>query len=566
MTIATYQNNIMTQYNTNKKARYRTDGIIFTRTTQTYRDTQNFKWKPPEHLTIDFLAIKADTLSFGPSAALSTSPPNRPDFARYERHRGHTFGAGKSNKKGESKRATTKSKTRYVLMVGITDRMFKQCGLMFPNEYVQLVESIDAEIVIGSMIKSKYFPVPFMPSITIADSEVDQTTNIYDFDGPDDLHGHIIELSWVDGWVFHRTRTDRDVELSTGTYYGNNYKVAELTLQSAINPLTLKDLIAPHSTLSQSIYFQKTDDMYLYLRKFNNYVKQTMIHRHKGTNFVIDIASGRGADLNKYVEANIRNLLMLEIDADAIDELLQRKYNILTKKHVSDDPIIVDHYAPHGCSTAIVQMDMNQNYAKNISRVDQVLAHWPNIGAQSAKSSTIFCNLALHYMLSDVKQVRNTAEFINHYLAPGGTFIFSIMSGDAVFKFLQKHNGKWVTYGGQPRGGLPNGGPPDGSQSSGTTPKFHLEFMGKMPAHLDKSGYKIKVLLPCTDEPREEPLVYIHDLDRAFKGHSITRIQEVGFDSMLNEFRKYRRDLYDKLTPDEKEFIALYQFVIYNRI
>src|SRR5690606_33525247 len=51
----------------------------------------------------------------------------------------------------------------------------------------------------------------------------------------------IVELAWnpkKNVWDFHCRRADREVEIATGRYYGNNYKIAEETLQSSLNPLT----------------------------------------------------------------------------------------------------------------------------------------------------------------------------------------------------------------------------------------------------------------------------------------------------------------------------------------
>jgi hypothetical protein len=192
---ANYQKTIMNlymNYTSKKEKLYPTDGIIFIEKTQNYNNTQNLKWKPAEFLTIDFLAIR-DT--------------------------------------------TQKSPNKYILLNGIQPEWVTRFGFDINSDNFNIVKSIPHT--------EKYMPVPFYNSLK---------PNIYHYTsfGKEDLNGHIIELSLDKNmnWIFHRIRYDRDPELKNGSYFGNNYKVAETVLMSILNPLSVKDLISNYDKLT----------------------------------------------------------------------------------------------------------------------------------------------------------------------------------------------------------------------------------------------------------------------------------------------------------------------------
>jgi hypothetical protein len=465
-----YQQLILDLYK--EKKPYLKDGIIFTEISQDYNQTVNLKWKPPALLTIDFLAVK-------------------------------TQGA------------------RYLLMAGVDPAAFKRFGLTLPADYEGLVKSTTAKVDISDKLYSKYFPAPFESSL-IKDSQ-------YYTPGKKipNLHGHIVEMSYEGKWVFHRIRTDRDVELSNGTYFGNNYKVAELTLQASLNPLTIGDLCSSYGELTLGFYFQKKDDAYLFVRKFNNYVKNVLIARHRADQ-VMDMASGKGQDIKKYVDAKVKELLMIELDNDAIDELIKRKFDIIGKMYIDDiyAPVDLRTYKPQGCKLSVRQLDLNNSHKKNI----EVLG--------AGKFKLIVCNFALHYMLNDKKGAENIVAFVANYLDDDGEFIFTALDGEKVFELVK--GGKWVKD------------------------KYLIELV--RPAKSPFKGYeKIKVLLPCADTPYEEPLINLLELDKAFKRHGIYRTEGRNFDVFLGPYAQKKPHMHKELNDHDKFFIGLYRFSIYKK-
>ena len=374
--VANYEMRLIQLYKYNvKNTPYEVDGIIFVESTADYNNTLNLKWKPANELTIDFLALKC-------------------------------------------------APGKYVLVNGITLQNAERFGITPNKKFRGLIESLDND---KNPNFGKYIPVPFYNSVI---------PNIYIVDNvpkmEEEIDMRVIELSFKDGdWHFHRIRKDRDIELKSRAYYGNDYKVAETTLRSIMNPLNFKDLLLPMQLLQNS-YFTKQDDDYRAIKRFNNDVKRELISKYK-RDTVMDLASGRGGDLGKYISAGVKNLIMLEIDNDAIDELLICKYNILPK-------------STHTCNMAIIQMDLNVAYKKNIKTIEQNFvgadAFVDNIPVYNQNSiPVIFCHFAMHYMLKDESSVNNIAAFISYYLQKSGMFIMTIFDSGRV-QYLLK-DGEW---------------------------------------------------------------------------------------------------------------------------
>lgn len=466
-----YQKIIMDLYMryTSKQIRsYNTDGLIFIEKTQNYNNTQNLKWKPAKFLTIDFLAIR-DT---------SQSNPNK-----------------------------------YILLNGIQPEWAIRFGFDLNSPKFKMVNEISHN--------DKYIPVPFYNSLK---------PNIYHYTDTNDIHGHIIELSLDKDmkWVFHRIRYDRDIELKTGSYFGNNYKVAETVLMSILNQISIKDLISNSNKLTKNIYFHKQDDSYIGVKKFNNYIKNSLIQRYRNSDTILELGSGRGADLHKYIYADVKNLLMLEYDINAIDETIERKYNILTKPNNK------------GCNLVVLQIDLNDSFKHNIESIKKSLIgsdEFVNNKIMYAKgaTSTIFCNFAMHYFMETAKSTKNIAQFIEYYLKPGGSFIMTIFDGKRVFDLLKKNGGKWNPQ-----------------------KKYMIEYLGKKQSIFSGFGHMINVLLPLSDKPYKEPLIDLFQLDKIFKLYGITRVEEKNFDTMLTNI--------DDMDQNDITFISLYKYVIYKRI
>lgn len=471
LTVATYQTSIMNMINDTSRP-YKVDGIIFTRVDNTYERTQNYKWKPPDQLTVDFFVCKDTNVTDGQVSC--------------------------------------------TLLVGTNIPMYRRFNLRIHDKCRAHVDVKD------NMIYSKYFPVPFECSITDRSSYMVVTS-----EEADKMDGHIVELSWdtkMGTWVYHRIRSDKDVDLKAGTDFGNNYRVAEITLQQAMNPLTLKDLITSHTTLSKEVYFKKTDDRYVYVRQFNNDVKRLLITQHKSAK-MLDLASGKGQDLPKYSDVDVHELTMVDSDPNALEELLQRKYNILGTKRLADldAPVCVD--SNEGCRLTIQCMDLNAPYTDN-----DLKTIFP----------TIICNLALHYMMYTPKAMANICAFIDKHLSADGTFVFTALDGRKVFNLVQ--HGPWIVKD-----------------------RYHIELVEKSALNTFTGFEVIDILLPCSASMYKEPLINIHALDAAFSSYNILRVEEKSFDELFDA-NKRMETFVEHMDEYDRTLVGLYKYVVYKRM
>jgi hypothetical protein len=472
-------------YITKTNVKYNIDGLIFVENGKNYLNTANLKWKPTNLLTIDFLAIEI-------------------------------------------------SKDKYILLNGISKDMATEFGLQTNKKYNDILKVING---LGINIKDDYIPIPFYNSLI---------PNIYFYESKLNIHGHIVELSLDDklNWVFHKIRTDRDIELQNGTYYGNNYKVAESTLQSILNPLLFKDLITPINILNKDVYFQKQDDMYKDVKKFNNKIKEILIEKYLGQDkdgIIMDLGAGRGGDLYKYVNIGVKNLLALEYDNNAIDTLLERKYSIL--KTLGPE---------FSCNLSIIQMDLNSTYTNNVKIIDEKFTlsdtYMDILIPKNNNISTIFCHFALHYMLNSAKSANNIARFVSHYLKKDRTFTATIFDGALVYDFLKKNGGSWI------------------AKENGKD-KYIIKYKGSskdiksMKDSKEFSGFdhKIDILLPLSNQLYEEPLIDINALDKIFKSHNMINIETKSF-SDTNGFTE------SNMSKDDKTFVSFYKYIVYKKI
>lgn len=464
LTIANYQNSILNLYKMQTQKSFDKlifDGLIFIEINKNYNRTINLKWKPPEYLTIDFLALKTES-------------------------------------------------NQYILAVGIKYSLLKLFNIVVDPTFKSLLNTVDINQ------NENYVPIPFYNSLI---------PNIYNYTHSDDtdLNGHIIELSLNKDmtWVFHRIRYDRDVELKSGSYYGNNYKVAETTLASIINPLLIKDLITPYNLLVKDIYFLKQDESYKSIKYFNNYIKNLLISKYK-SEYVIDLATGRGGDLNKYIQSNTKDILMLEVDTNAIEEIINRKYSILDNNK--------------SLNLVVLQMDLNREYKKNIQIIDSNFSNNQYINKNNilgTSSDVIFCHFAMHYFLTTEKSANNIISFISHYLKKNGKFIMTIFDGQRVFDLLKKNKGLWKV-----------------------DKKYMIKYLGRQPNIFSGFGHMIDILLPFSNIPYQESLIDLYALDKLFKKNNIFRTEEKNFNDL---------GLKNQIDINDQIFTGLYKYVIYTK-
>jgi hypothetical protein len=471
------------------KPEYPIDGLILTAPGSSYHDTKSYKWKPSSHITIDFLAMKC------PKSMLGIKPYIK-----------------------------EKDCDLYLLFVGISHYMREKLSLGFIPEYKSLFDSVD----------SQYYPIQFSPS---------GNPLAFIWNRPrdgDDLHGKIVELSRElpnskdSKWIFHRVRTDRSQEKF---YYGNDYRIAELTWQMYDDPFTIDDL-----SVTNAGYFTKSaDDIYKASNQFKRFVVSTIMKSNlSNSKWIFDLGSGRGGDLHRYTAIGVEHALFIDRDATAIAELIRRKFTLKSGG---------DELRPYDINKAFIRkprgLTIHTMIADLKTPADELLANVYQYGVSPGIIDGFVCNFALHYMCDTVEHITQLLKFISTMAKIGAVFIFTVMDGSSVFNELS-NTGKW-------------------SRTENGILKYAIERRYNSKT-LAKFGQTIAVKLPFAAEMYEEPLCNVDAVISVANG--------LGFEVEINDIMTSRIDIFksaapfvaEQLSSEDIDYIKLHKIVTMRKV
>lgn len=487
----TSQDDILQYWNT-LNVPYEIDGLIFTPETMTSNIgywAPSYKWKPLNRMTIDFLVKRC------PKKLYDTfvKSPN----------------IGNTNKQ------------LYLLFVGISHHNLRQRNLHMIDHYNE---------ILTTPTNSEYFPIQFSP----ADKPYaylywhDDTSCSGDIK---DIDNTVCELG-IDNtetreWVFHKIRTDRQMDVKSGTYFGNDFNVAESVWNSYGDLLTFDILTGKTKAVD---YFKVSSELHLAGRNYVRFVISHVFNSYLSHNsdWVIDLASGKGQDLRKYAKMGIKNLLCVEKDGAAIAELLERKKTY--EQSVKN--------AHQKMNIYVCQTDLNLPWKNTL---EKILHGGYNV--QVDHINAIVCNLALHYFAGTKESAINIMKLIAELGAK--VFMYVAFDGKKVFELLQK-NPVYDLY-------------------EGTVLKYSIKKRFKSNAFTGNSQ-PIDVLLPMSNgEYYTEYLIDIRMLTQIMSKLGYSLIKYDSFDKYLDICKNENSELYNKLTANDKEYNSLYHIAIFKR-
>lgn len=467
-----HEEEIKSFYNQSKQ--YDIDGLIFTpsskistlhlhnksiRINSNYKNMIVYKWKPIELLTIDF----------------------------YVRSEG--------------------SEGKYILFSGINKKDFDKLRLHYIDNYKTIVPS--------EYHNKELFPIQFMPSD-------DPNAYIFHYNGKENINGKVGEFSYdVNNkkWNLIRLRLDREDDVSRGTYFGNYYKIAESIWNNIKNPLTIQNLTSPENKKYFKVDY---NDTYKAQRNFNSFVKSMTFNKIEDKDWIIDLAAGKGQDLQRIANLGFKNSLFIDNDEAALGELIERKYTIKS----------------HGMKINTKKLDLTVNYNTIVKELK--VFNLPQNGVD-----VIICNFALHYFTNTHENILNIIKLVNHLLKPNGIFIFTTFNGESIFNKLQN------------------------------VEVFDLEENGKIKYSIKKQylsqeltnlSQQIGVLLPFSDsEYYSEYLVNIPYILNEFAQNEFNIIESKSFNELLPQYKEQNAEGYKKLTNVDKEYTGLYQYNILQK-
>ncbi len=439
---------------------YETDGLIFTPADTGVGSTRvgetidpvkrtwraSFKWKPPEHNTIDFLVTTMKT-------------------------EGGTDIVKNIFEQGDDMMAVD-NLTQYKVLqlrVGFDERK---------NGYLNPCEDVIQDRLPKQTTReeaSHYKPVPFYPMnptpqfpAYICNLVLEDKGNIKIMTTEDKnsvIEDEMIVEFKYDGskekfwqWVPIKVRLDKTADYrSGGRNYGNAYHVAQSVWNSIHNPITetmlttgdnIPDLIA-----DDDIYYNKKErgTITQSLRDFHNlYIKRALIlaaAKKGGT--LIDMTVGKGGDFPKWIAAKLSFIFGIDISRDNIENRLNgacaRFLNYRKQFRAMPYALFV-----HGNSSLNIRSTeaIYTDKGKEITRA--IFGDGPKDEARLGKGvfrqygkgkggfNVVSNQFSIHYFFKNPTTLNNFLRNVSECCAVGGYFIGSSYNGREVFRRLAK--------------------------------------------------------------------------------------------------------------------------------
>jgi len=476
---------------------YEIDGLIFVPNSHVkniehkypintnYNNMIGYKWKPIEHMTIDFYICKL------PNNLYSNKP-----YSQYK---------------------LNKNDNIYILFSGISKNDFDKLNFTYLNNYKKIIPE--------KFLNNTYFPIQFSTS--------DNPNNYIFISSVDDLHNKIGEFFYdtkLKQWDLKKIRDDRDIELERGEYFGNYYRIAELIWININNPLDINKMVDNN----KDCYFQIDDNLiYKAQRSFNSYVKSKTLENiisdklydKNDTNWVIDLAAGKGQDLARLNNLSFKNGLFIDKDKNALLELVNRKFTLKSHKKTN-------------IKVFTKNLDLLTDY-KDIIKELEIF----NIEPESV--DIMICNFAIHYIIINDDRLLNLIKLLNNYLKPGGRFIFTCFNGYKVFKLLENST-EWNSY------------------DENNNLKYSIKKLYNTDKFLN-TGQKIDVLLPLSNSYYTEYLVNLDYVFDIFNENNFVSELSLSFNNFLDAFKLDNNKMFSALSNIDIEYTSLYQVNIIKK-
>ncbi len=509
---------------TQRKQPYETDGLILVEPGKPYRDTVTRKWKPITHMTIDFLARRAPRTVVAAGKAPFADKP------------GHKL---------------------YFFFVGITPDDFSALGLQHCPGYQDLFggKTGPAEGSGGRWNSGSYFPIQFSPS---------DAPHAYLYQHPDDSPLGDVDQQVVEArcrgecaaagsallvdWELVRTREDRRRELLARRYFGNNFRIAELTWINYLSEFRLEELWEG----PEMGYFREAKSgAYRAQTAVVSFVKTRGIAQLSHARCVIDYAIGHGQDLGRYFEAGIHELIGVDRDRAALMELVKRKWTFAKQirapgRHRTIAASDASGAAPRknrGTAVHVLVADLLEPYNATTEKLKR--AGMPEEGADA-----VVCNLAVHYFAENPAALKNFVVLCRSSVRVGGSVRLTTMAGDRVHALLQAEK-------------VQDGSTWDAREGEALKYSIRRLYTGQ---ELAPTGQRIGVLLPFSSgQYYDEYLVNIEYLTSLFVERGFRRASFVALDAFLSEFGTREPGLAHQLTTADKQYLGLYCELVFAR-
>jgi len=154
-------------------------------------------------------------------------------------------------------------------------------------------------------------------------------------------------------------------------------------------------------------------DTFYYMRKYHNVEKRTLIMLYCQKKSVLDLGAGFGGDLQKYTEAGVTRLVMVEPNLE----------NIKSKK-------------PEGLEERLNYMQIKDR-SQIINTVGQDTNTIVGVISQTKRVEVVSSFFSMTFLFQSRHELRNFLNTVNSSLVEGGYFIGTMMDGDKTMQAMR---------------------------------------------------------------------------------------------------------------------------------
>ena len=209
-----------------------------------------------------------------------------------------------------------------------------------------------------------------------------------------------------------RTRWDKTINPEK---HGNFSKVAGDIWNNIHNPIEQELLFQFTVNSNKDIYFEK-------MRKFHNKVKEYLYNKYcKDIHNLLELCSGKGGDLHKWIYNNIKNVYGYDISEKNIAECIRRTSQINSQGKFNTK-----------LNTKFYKLDLTKNNSNEI-----IYNNNPD------GFNVISCQFGIHYFFESESNVNNLIKILDKSLNNNGYFIITFLDNT---KLDNLFNNKNLTY------------------------------------------------------------------------------------------------------------------------
>jgi hypothetical protein len=262
-------------------------------------------------------------------------------------------------------------------------------------------------------------------------------------------------------WVPIRTRYDKTESVRQGKgRYGNPLRIALRVWNTIVNPITeeIISALGNESTYDKEFtslqntnkksdkkpYYSSITNLAKEMRAFHNFIKSGMISSYtKKGGKAIDIGCGKGGDLLKLLGTNINFLVCTDVDNDGlftIEDAAVRRYKDYLKNHPDAPEVKFINADARGLYKGSVQKKILINMSEeNMNMIDKYLSG-------KYKFDTINCQFTAHYYMSDEDSWMTFLKNLSNVSEKGCNVLMTVFDGDKLFDMLKNKNNIEISY------------------------------------------------------------------------------------------------------------------------